>query len=112
MMADPKTISAATLAELSLPELKALQKKIGKAIDSYEDRQKQAALAELEAKAKEMGFSLSELTGQPLKGVKSKGAPRFAHPSDPSKTWTGKGRRPHWFTSALETGKSPDDLAL
>ncbi len=26
-------------------------------------------------------------------------------------TWTGRGKRPNWFKAALESGKSPEDLA-
>ena len=47
---------------MTLPELKKLQKDLQRAIDSYAARQKAAAMAELEARAKELGFSLAELT--------------------------------------------------
>ena len=30
---------------------------------------------------------------------------------DEGHTWTGRGKRPNWFKSALESGKSPEDLA-
>ena len=49
--------------DLSLKELKDLQAKVSKAISSFEDRKKKNALAELEEKARAMGFSLAELTG-------------------------------------------------
>ncbi|MGH1354604.1 MAG: H-NS family nucleoid-associated regulatory protein [Thalassovita sp.] len=111
-MAELNATTAADLAEMSLPDLKALQKKVSKAIETFEDRQKKAALAELEAKAKELGFSLADLMGQTAKGAKAKGLPKYADPSDPSKTWTGKGRRPDWFIAALEAGKAPEELAL
>jgi DNA-binding protein H-NS len=26
-------------------------------------------------------------------------------------TWTGRGKRPNWFKAALESGKTPEDLA-
>ena len=48
---------------LSLKELKDLQSQVAKAIAGFEDRKKKEALAELEEKAREMGFSLAELTG-------------------------------------------------
>lgn len=113
-MSDLNAVTAADLAEMSLAELKALQKKIAKAIDTFEDRQKKAALAELEAKAKEMGFSLAELLGASVGTgkVKTKGIAKYANPSDPTQTWTGRGRRPDWFVAAIADGKSPEDLAL
>jgi hypothetical protein len=51
------------LEALSLKELRDLQAHVTKAISSFEDRRKKLALSELEEKAKELGFSLSELTG-------------------------------------------------
>jgi DNA-binding protein H-NS len=101
------------LDAMSLAELKQLQKDVARAIDSYRERQKEEARAVLEAKARELGFSFSELvTG----GGKRKGKPaspaRFAHPENPALTWTGRGRRPNWVTSALAEGKKLEDLAL
>ena len=54
---------AINLNEMSLKELKDLHGQVAKAISSFEDRKKKEALAELEEKARELGFSLSELTG-------------------------------------------------
>jgi DNA-binding protein H-NS len=111
-MSDLQNVSTADLETLSLAELKSLQKKIAKAISSFEDRQRAAALAALEAKAKEMGFSLAELTGASAKVAKAKGVPKYANPENPAQTWTGKGRRPDWFIAAIDAGKTPEDLAL
>jgi DNA-binding protein H-NS len=101
------------LEEMTLPELKSLQKKVAKAIEGFEERQKSHALAELEAKARELGFSLSELTGTPQGKAKRKAAaPKYRHPDDASVTWTGKGRQPAWFKAAVTSGVSPDDLLV
>ncbi|MGR1581914.1 H-NS histone family protein [Thalassobius sp. S69A] len=106
-------ITAADLNALSLADLKALEKKVAKAIASFEERQRQEALAALEAKAKEMGFSLAELTGASAgRKAKPAGIPKFANPENPAQTWTGKGRRPEWFVAAVQAGKSPEDLAI
>ena len=101
------------LSSMSLKELKALSKRVEKAIDSYEERQRAEALAKLEATAKEMGYSLSDLAGTPAKsGRKTVSAPKYRDPSDPSRTWTGRGRQPDWFKSALKAGKAPEDLQI
>lgn len=100
------------LETLSLKELRDLQAQVGKAISSYENRKKKAALAELEEKAKEMGFSLAELTGASVTRRRAPALPKFANPDDPSDTWTGRGRKPRWFVEALASGRSPDDLAI
>lgn len=98
------------LSELPLDELKSLEKDVAKAIKNFEARQKPAALAAAEAVAKEMGFSLTELTG----GGKTKAAsvPKYRHPENPELTWTGRGRKPAWFVEALARGTSADDLLI
>lgn len=111
-MTDLVKVSVEQLTEYSLSDLKTLQKKVEKAIATYDARKKKAALAELEAKAKEMGYSLAELTGGKAKPVKAAGIAKYGNPDDPSQTWTGKGRRPAWFVAALEAGKKAEDLEI
>lgn len=104
---------AMNIDALSLKELKDLQSQVAKAIASFEDRKKKQALAELEEKAREMGFSLAELTGAVVKTRKrSPAVPKYANPADKSDTWSGRGRKPRWFAAALKAGKSPEDLAI
>jgi DNA-binding protein H-NS len=99
------------LNSMSLKQLKALQADLAKAITSYADRQKREAAVALEARARELGFSLAELAGST--GKKSRGGtPKYANPDEPSTTWSGKGRRPQWFDAALAAGKSKDDLLI
>lgn len=100
------------LETLSLAELKKLQKDVGKAIDTYEDRELRAAAAEAEAVLRERGFSLAQVLQMGVTKPKSKVAPKYANPADPSQTWTGRGRKPHWVIAALDEGKTLDDLAI
>ncbi|WP_415404111.1 H-NS family nucleoid-associated regulatory protein [Tateyamaria sp. SN3-11] len=96
---------------LSLDDLKNIQKKAAKAIEGFETRKRKEALAAVEAKAAEMGFSLSELTGG-TKTKSTKSAPKYCHPENPAKTWTGKGRQPNWIKEALANGKTLEDLLI
>ena len=100
------------LNNLSLKELKDLQAQVAKAIASYEDRKKKLALAELEDKARELGFSLAELTGAVVTRKRSPATAKYANPADASDTWSGRGRKPRWFDAALKAGKRPEDMAL
>jgi DNA-binding protein H-NS len=100
------------LNALSLKELKDLQAQVARAIGTYEDRRRKEALAELEEKAREMGFSLSELTGAPVSRKRAAAAAKFANPANPAETWSGRGRKPRWFAEAVAAGKSPEDLAI
>ena len=97
---------------LSLKELKDLQTQISKAISGYEDRRKREALAELEEKAKAMGFSLAELTGVTAGRKRSPSVAKYANPANAADTWSGRGRKPRWFSEALAKGGKPDDMSI
>ncbi|MDN5787919.1 H-NS histone family protein [Pseudorhodobacter sp.] len=101
------------LENLSLKELRDLQSRVTKAVTSYEDRHKKKALAALDAKAKELGFSsLAELTGTRATRKRAPAVPKYANPADTSETWSGRGRKPRWFVAALKKGRTPEDLAI
>ncbi len=100
------------LNSLSLKELKELQTQVAKAISTFEDRKKKEALAELEEKARELGFSLAELTGVSPSRKRSPSTAKYANPADPTDTWSGRGRKPRWFIAALAEGRAPEDLAI
>lgn len=100
------------LNSMSLKELKDLHGQVAKAIANFEDRKKKAALAELEEKAREMGFSLAELTGTTAPRKRAPATAKFANPANPADTWSGRGRKPRWFAEALAAGRKPEDLAL
>lgn len=97
---------------LSLKELKELQSQVAKAIAGFEDRKKKEALAELEEKARALGFSLAELTGIAVTRKRAPATAKYANPANASDTWSGRGRKPRWFDAALKSGKKPDDMAI
>lgn len=100
------------LNSLSLPELKQLQKDVAKAVLGFDDRRKSEARAALEAQAKELGFTLAELTGTPVVRKRAEVQPKYCHPENRDITWSGRGRRPLWFVAAIEAGKSPESLSV
>ena len=100
------------LDNLSLKELKDLQARVNKAVATYEDRRKREAIAQLEASARDLGFSLSDLVETSTQKKRSGSAPRFANPHNPSETWSGRGRKPRWFIEAVDSGKAPADLEI
>lgn len=100
------------LSELSLKDLKKLEKEIPKAIERVAERRKQVARIELEARAKELGYSLLELLDVPSRRKGKVVGPKFVHPDDSATTWSGRGRKPRWYVEALASGKKPEDLAI
>lgn len=95
-------MSEFNLNEMSLRELKDLKKKVDAAVASYEARKLLEARSELEAKAKEMGFSLAELVSADVKVKKTRKpvSPKWRHKENYGLTWTGQGKRPRWFSDA------------
>ena len=100
---------AINLEKLSLDELKDLKKDVELAIRGFEKRRKKEALVAAQKAVQEHGFSLEDILSEKSA---SKGIPKYANPSDPNQTWTGRGRQPGWVKEALEQGKSIDDLAI
>ena len=96
---------------MSLDELKSIKRDLDKAITNFDQRRKAEAKRGIEAKAREYGFSLAELTD--AKGSKrSAVAPKFRNPDNPEQTWSGRGRQPTWYKNAIENGTDPDDLEI
>ena len=97
-------------------ELLDLRLQIDKQLEHIETQRKADAIRAAKEAAEKYGFSLDELTGDIGAGKKrgpiSKGAPKYAHPEDKSKTWTGKGRKPKWFDEALAAGITPDQMEI
>jgi DNA-binding protein H-NS len=100
------------LNSLSLKDLKDLQSQVAKAIAGYEDRRKREVIAELDEIARAKGFSLSELTGAAAPRKRSPSVPKYANPANRSDTWSGRGRKPRWFSEAISKGKKPDSMAI
>ncbi len=100
------------LEALPLKELLKLQKDLTKAISTYEDRQKTEARAKLDIIAKEMGYSLADLVGAELKSIRAPAVAKYRHPENAALTWSGRGRKPQWFTDQINSGKDPSDLAV
>ncbi|MEM8653474.1 MAG: H-NS histone family protein [Pseudomonadota bacterium] len=106
---------AIKLDKLSRKELEALRMDVDEAIVQRRKSEKQDALAAAKKAAAEFGFSLDELTGKKggRGGAKASTAdPKYMNPENPTQTWTGKGRQPNWFKTAVAAGKSPEDLEI
>lgn len=100
------------LNSMDLKELKALRADVEKAIASFEDRKKREAISALQEQARNLGFSLDELIGGKVVRPRKAASAKYAHPENPSITWSGRGRKPVWFSDALAAGAKAEDLAV
>lgn len=96
---------------LDLKELRDLQAKVERAINSYEDRKRREAMAAVEQAAREHGYNLTDLTGGKPRKTGTV-PPKYADPNDPTVTWTGRGRKPRWVQEHLDNGGAMNDLAI
>lgn len=99
------------LSKMSMDELKQLSKDVEKAIKGFADRRRAEARKALEAVAKDHGMSVDEILGGGKKR-KAKPAIKFVNPDNPAQTWSGRGRQPGWYKSALKAGKSPESMEI
>ena len=100
------------LDSMSKEELEKLRKDADRKLKDYDQRRRAEARAMAEKAVKDYGFSLEELVGSTKARGRTKSAPRYRHPENASITWTGRGRKPGWVISHLESGGKVEDLAV
>ena len=106
------------ISNLSLAQLKELERLIPKEIRRREVEEKARVRKELEAFVQARGFSLDELVGSPaaekprVSRAGGKVAPKYRHPQQRDLEWTGRGRQPKWVEAWLAQGGSLDQLLI
>ena len=95
---------ALNLDNLSHQELQAVIKEAQSHMKSAHSNLIQDVKKKIDALLDISGLSLAEV--YPARGGKkgSKGsvAPKYRNPTDPSKTWSGRGKQPIWFADAVK----------
>ncbi|WP_298917806.1 H-NS histone family protein [uncultured Roseobacter sp.] len=109
------------LKTLTRKQLEKLRSDVDTALEKMIERERKAALVAVEKAAKAHGFTLAEIAAD-AKPVKAKRkvpakakvalAPKYANPEDKSQTWSGKGRQPDWFKTALASGSKAEELLI
>ncbi len=107
MAVDIKNLSQAQLKEL-ITKATVRQAELGKEKIS-KLREKINAMLSAE------GYTFEDIFGNARGKTKRVGAPvapKYRNPANPTQTWSGRGKRPHWFNDALKAGKKEKDLAI
>lgn len=113
MKIDLKNMSRKDLEKLARDVEKALEKLHKQDLKKVRQELKKVAAAAGVTVEEAMGLSGSAPSAKPAKKIaKTKSVARFANPADASQTWTGKGRKPEWFKTAVANGASPDSMAI
>lgn len=120
------------LNALSLTELRKLQTRVASEIQRRADSTRKSLLKRIKKMAEEEGLSFDEVmeeastaSSQPVKPVRRRGRAKAAasqtkasgrlpakyfNPEDPSKNWSGRGRKPQWVIDWLNQGKPLEGL--
>ena len=101
------------LSSLTRRQLEALRRRIAKTLARVRERDRQAAIKAAEATTRAYGFSLGEVLPAPQRRrTKVYVPPKYQHPEDPMRTWSGRGRPPTWVREMLEDGKALEDIKI
>ena len=103
---------AIMLENMTMTDLVALDAEVTTAINNRRNEGRTALMAEFEARAVALGLTRAQLYGttnaaQPKKaraGVSEIRSVRFRSPA--GLTWTGRGRKPTWLTTAEAAGEN------
>lgn len=98
---------------LELPYLVELSKRLGEHIEQRRKADIVDARRRIESIAQGVGLSVDDLLKMPISGVNGMLPPKYADPSDPSRTWSGIGRKPFWMRDLMERqGFTLDQLRI
>ncbi|CAZ15910.1 H-NS family nucleoid-associated regulatory protein [Xanthomonas albilineans] len=101
------------LSSLSPSALEELGKAIEKEKKAARARELDAVKTKIKKVLDDAGLAVADLAHLfPAVGRARPSAPVYRHPSKPSLTWSGKGRRPAWITDYEATGGSLDSLKV
>lgn len=104
------------IGKLTYNELLGLEAKVSAAIAKRKQEEKADLKRKIAALAKNSGFDLEEIVGagngrgRATRG--SKVAPKYQHPKDATRTWTGRGRQPLWLAGEIKNGKKLESFLI
>jgi DNA-binding protein H-NS len=108
---------AINLDSLSPAELQALIKSAEAQMQSARKNHVQEVRTKIEGLLKSAGLTIDEVYprrgGPSSKGPKAAVAPKYRNLENPAQTWSGRGKRPLWFSEALKKkGVTADSMLI
>lgn len=119
------------IEKLSTKELSALISKASQRRKKLAKRKPAAGIRrQIVALARKAGYTIAELFGgaapataekaaKPAKRAarksskaRSKVAPKYRNPANPSQTWAARGKQPKWLAAEIAKGKKLEDFAI
>lgn len=112
-MTNLKTISGKALQELSETELQSVIENAEKALKDKQLSKRKEVIAQIKELAASIGVTVEILEND--KKVVRKGAkvaPKYRHPDQPEKTWTGRGVMPTWLKAFQDAGRDRSEFKI
>lgn len=108
---------AINLDSLSPAELQALIKSAEAQMQSARRNHIQEVRTKIDGLLRSAGLTIDEVYprrgGLGSKGPKVAAAPKYRNPENPAQTWSGRGKRPLWFSKALKRkGVTADNMLI
>jgi DNA-binding protein H-NS len=104
---------AVNLANLSLSDLQQLIVDAESALEKRQREKRAEVVAQMRQLAASVGIDFEIVAAEPRKrSARSTAAAKYRNPANPSQTWNGRGPKPKWFKAAIESGKTPEQLAI
>ena len=106
------------LKSMSKKDLEKLAKDVEKALDRIQKQEVKKVRQEMEKLAASHGMTVEDVLStaprraNAAKTPKKASPAKYANPTDPAQTWTGKGRQPEWFKSAVAGGTKPESMEI
>lgn len=104
------------ISGLSISDLKDLQKQAEKLIEQKKEQAILDGYNQVNEIAANLGFRIEDLLRIGQEKTKQKlrkpVLPRYRNKSDPSLTWSGRGKRPSWLVLEIEKGANLDDFLI
>jgi len=111
------------LKTMTRKELEKLGHDVEKALTKIQKQDLKKVRSEMEKLAAAHGVSVEDVMGGKIAApkapkaktpakTKAKAPAKFANPADKSQTWTGKGRPPSWFKTAIDSGAAPETMEI
>lgn len=99
------------LTSFNRQELLDLRKQVERELESRRIQDRRTAREEVKDIAVKYGLSLADLlTGPHTQPDRTGSRLRYRHPEDPTKGWSGRGRKPNWLKQWENSGRSLDEL--
>lgn len=89
---------------LSYTEMKELQDRLQAEAKRLITDQLESIRVQVQAVAEQNGTTVSDVLNQlypPIPKPAVPSVPKYAHPSDPNKTWSGRGKKPQWLADLI-----------